>query len=811
VHEGYTPTRQGPVEGWCIVPAMGARYVGAAVPRKEDPRFLRGEARYVDDVKLPRMLHAAFLRSPHAHARVGAIRTDAAALGPGVVRVFTFADLERWMKPLPLFGAPPPLLAAAIRFELRQAAQLPLVSDRARYVGEIVAMVVADSRYAAEDAVDRIEVEWDPLPAVVDAAAALEPGAPLVHPEWGTNLAVGFSHSIGDVEGAFARADVTIGETFHVQRYVGMPIETRGVVAAWDRRDGTLTTWNSTQVSHFVQQGLAATLDLPPHKIRVIAPDLGGGFGTKASGYAEDVLVPLAAIVLSRPVKWIEDRREHMTAAAHARHQVHTIELAATRDGEILAVRDRIRVDLGAYNVWGIVLPYNSVAHLIGPHRIRHMRVDVAGVVTSKTPNAPYRGAGRPEVVFAMDRAVDCLARRLTIDPAELRRRNYLRGDEMPYDLGLPYRDGNPLVYDSGDFGAVLEAALAAARYEEMRREQARLRREGVLRGIGISGYVEGTAIGPFEGATVKVDLAGHVVVATGAVSSGQGHETSFAQVAADALGVPLDWVTVIGGDTAAVPFGVGTFASRSAVTAGSSIVDAAAEVKRKLVRAAAALLEAAAEDVDIEDGRVSVRGAPASSVPLARVVQASIPTFARPGVAPPDFESTAYHHVPTVTYASAVHVALVEVDAGTGRVTLLRYVVAHDCGKVINPMIVEGQVHGGVAQGIGGGLLEEMVYDEEGQLLTGTLMDYLVPTAMEVPSLETVHLEYPSPRNPLGAKGLGEGGAISPPAAIANAVEDALAPFGVTVREAPLTPARVLALIEAARATAGAVPDRRS
>jgi carbon-monoxide dehydrogenase large subunit len=775
---------------------VSAKYFGAAVKRREDPRFLRGEGRFVDDVKLAGMLHAAFVRSPHAHARLAAVRTGAAASMPGVVRVFTAEDLGRWLKPLPLFGAPPPGLAAAIRFEVHQAAQYALCRDRARHVGEIAAMVVADTRARAEDAVERVEVDWEPLPAVADVDAAVAPGAPLVHPEWGTNVGVAFTHGIGDVDGAFAAAEVTIEETFHIQRYVGMPIETRGVVAAWDRRDGMLTTWNSTQVSHFVQQGLTVALELPPHKIRVIAPDLGGGFGTKASGYPEDALVPIAAVVLGRPVKWIEDRREHMMAAAHARHQVHRISLAARRDGTILGLRDHIRLDLGAYNVWGVVLPYNTVAHLIGPHRIRHMRVDVQAIVTSKTPNAPYRGAGRPETVFAMDRAVDRLARALAMDPAELRRRNYIRADELPYDFGMPYRDGNPLVYDTGDFPAALEAALQAVGYTELRREQARLRTSGVHRGIGISGYVEGTAIGPFEGVTVKIDLSGRAVVATGAVNSGQGHETSFAQVAADVLGIPLEWVTVVGGDTAAVPFGVGTFASRSAVTAGSSIVDACAQVKTKLVAAAAALLEASAADVEIEDGQAFVRGAPASSVPLARVVQASIPTFARPGVSTPDFEASAYHHVPTVTYASAVHVAHVEVDVGTGHVKLLKYLVAHDCGKVINPTIVEGQVHGGVAQGVGGALYEEMVYDAEGQLLTGSFMDYLVPTAMELPPIDTVHLEYPSPRNPLGIKGLGEGGAISPPAAIANAVEDALEPLGVKVTETPLSPARVLELI---------------
>jgi carbon-monoxide dehydrogenase large subunit len=780
---------------------MGAKYFGAAVRRREDPRFLRGEGRFVDDLTLPGLLHAAFLRSPHAHARVRSIDATRARGMPGVVAVYTHADLARWMKPLPVFGATPPGLAAAIRFDVRHAAQWALCKDVVRHVGELVAMVVADSRARAEDAAEAIDVDWEPLPAVADMVAAGESGAPLVHPEWPTNVAVGFTHGIGDAERALASADVVLEETFRIQRYVGMPLETRGVVAQWDRRDGTLTTWNSTQVSHFVQQGLVSALELPPHKIRVIAPDLGGGFGTKASGYPEDVLVPLAARALNRPVKWIEDRREHMMAAAHARHQTHTIRLGARRDGTIVGLADRIWLDLGAYNVWGIVLPYNTVAHLIGPYRIRDMKVDVKGVVTNKTPNAPYRGAGRPETVFAMDRAVDCLARRLGMDPADIRRKNYIRPDELPWDFGMPYRDGNPLVYDTGDFPAALESALDAAGYDAFRREQPVLRARGVWRGIGMSGYVEGTAIGPFEGAHVKLDLTGRVEVATGAVNSGQGHETAFAQVAADALGVPLEWVTVTGGDTATVPFGVGTFASRSGVTAGNSIADAAREVRGKLVAAAAKLLEAAPEDVDIEDGKAFVRGAPGSAVDLGDVIRASIPTFAKPGVAPPDFEASAYHHVPTVTYASAVHVAQVEVDPGTGYVRLLRYVVAHDCGKVINPTIVEGQVHGGVAQGVGGALFEEMAYDGEGQLLTGTLMDYLVPSATDLPRIDTVHLEYPSPRNPLGMKGLGEGGAISPPAAIANAIDDALAPLGVRITETPASPARVLTSIETARA----------
>src|SRR6266850_848764 len=682
---------------------MGAKYFGAAVRRLEDPRFLRGEGRFVDDVTLPGVLHAAFLRSPHAHATIVSIRTDAAKTKPGVVAVFTHADLARWMKPLPLFGTAPPGLAAAVKFEVRQAAQYALAKERVRYVGEIVAMVVADDRGRAEDAVAAIEAEYAPLPVAVDMLTAGDAGAPLVHPEWGTNVAVAFRHAIGDADRALAAADLVMEETFRIQRYVGMPLEGRGVVAAWDRRDGTLTTWNSTQVSHFVQQGLVTTLELPHNRIRVIAPDLGGGFGTKASGYAEDALVPIAARALGRPVKWIEDRREHMMSATHARHQTHTIRLGARRDGTIVGLADRIWLDLGAYNVWGIVLPYNTVAHLIGPYRIRDMKVDVQAVVTNKTPNAPYRGAGRPETVFAMDRAVDCLARTLRLDPADVRRKNYIRPEELPFDFGMPYRDGNPLVYDSGDFPAALESALSVAEYDRVRKEQAALRARGLWRGVGISGYVEGTAIGPFEGARVTLDAAGRVQVATGAVCSGQGHET----------------------------------------------------------------------------------------------------TFARPGVVTPDFDATAYHHVPTVTFASAVHVAVVDVDRDTGAVKLVRYVVAHDCGKVINPIIVDGQVHGGVAQGVGGALFEDMAYDADGQLLAGSLMDYAVPVAGDLPLIETVHLEFPSPRNPLGMKGLGEGGAISPPAAIANAIDDALATLAVRLTETPALPWRVRGLISAATAPA--------
>jgi carbon-monoxide dehydrogenase large subunit len=554
--------------------------------------------------------------------------------------------------------------------------------------------------------------------------------------------------------------------------------------------------WDATQFPHFVQSALVEVLGWPANRMRVVAPDVGGGFGVKASIYPEEILIPLVAVQLGKPVKWTEDRREHLMAAVHSREQVHYIEIAAGRDGRIVAVRDRLLVDQGAYNPWGIVQPYNTVAHMLGLLRIPNFAVEAQMVLTNKTPHAPYRGAGRPEAVFVMDRAVDRLAQALGLDPAEMRRRNFIRADAMPYDTGQLYRDGQPMIYDTGDFPDMLEKALRAIDYNAFRAEQEALHTQGIYRGIGISSYIEGTGVGPYEGATVYVDASGSVVVATGACSQGQGHETTFAQLAADAIGVPVERVTVINADTAAIPIGVGTFASRSAVVAGSAVNEAATRVRQKLTQAAGALLEAAPDDIEIEEGQAFVRGTPQSAVALARVVQSALPTFASPGAVEADFTATMYRQVPTVTYASAVHVALVEVDIDTGRVTLLRYVVAHDCGRLINPMVVDGQICGGVAQGIGGGLFEELVYDASGQLLSGSFMDYLLPTCVEVPPISMIHLEYPSPRNPLGIKGVGEGGAIAPPAAIANAVEDALHPFDVCVRETPLSPERVRRLV---------------
>ncbi len=784
------------------------RYVGATVRRREDPRLLAGRGQYVDDIPIEGCLYAAIVRSPHAHARLVSIDLERARCHPSVAGCFAFADLSEVLVPLPSAGLPPPALEARVRFHMRTAAQFPLAATHVRYVGEPVAVLLADNRAAAEDALALIDVVYDPLPAVTSVQRGLEAGAPLVHPGWGDNLAVSFAMRVGDPDGAFAGAPVRLRSTFGVPRSAGMPLEPRGVLAVPDRGDAGMTVWASTQVPHLLQRALTDALRLPAHKVRVVAPDVGGGFGTKCSVYPEDVLIPVVAARLRRPLKWIETRREHMQSATHSREQLHDAEIAAAADGTILGFRDRLALDQGAYNPWGIVQPYNTVAHMLGPYRIRNAAFEARSVVTNKAPHAPYRGAGRPEAVFVMERMLDLLAAHLGIDPADLRRRNTIRGDEMPYDAGFLYRDGNPCVYDSGDFAGALERVLDHVGYEAFRREQQALRSRGVYRGVGIAAYVEGTGIGPFESAAVRVDASGKIVVATGACSQGQGHETTFAQIAADALGVGLDDITVIGGDTREVAAGVGTFASRSLVVAGNAVAGAAQEVRQKLVRAAAALLEAAEDDLDVEDGRVFVRGTPSGGMTLANIVRSSLPTLQGARVADPIFEALRYQTVPTVTFASAVHIAVVQVDLETGAVAILRYVVAHDCGRVVNPLIVEGQIHGGVAQGIGGGLCEILAYDAAGQLLTGSLADYAVPKARDLPRIETIHLEYPSPRNPLAVKGVGEGGAIAPPAALANAVEDALAPFGVRITEGPVTPARIVSLIAASRN--GAASARR-
>jgi len=846
-------------------------WIGAGIRRKEDGRLLTGRGQYVDDVQLPDMLHLAVLRSPHAHARIRRVDLAAARARPGVVAVVDGATVRDRLGSLPTGQRKQSEAARIIAVDptivplIRMETQPLLAVEKARFVGEGVAAVLADSRYAAEDAAEQIVVDYEPLPPVTDAAAASQPDAPRVHDEFEDNISLRLQVRAGApdaVDAAFAAADRVVRRRFRMQRITGIPIETRGVVAR-PEPDGGLTVWAASQSVHMTRDAIAQALQMEPARIRVIARDVGGGFGIKSGVYPEVILAAWLAREHGRPVKWIEDRTEHLRTATQTRDQVHDIALALRADGTILGLRDRFTVDGGAYNPLGLGQPHNTASHLVGPYRIPAADIEGTVYYTNKAHFAPYRGAGRPEAVFAMDRLLDVAARELGLDPAELRRRNLVTPAEMPYDTGIMARDGHHHVYDSGDYPACLAKALELVGYGALRREQPALWARGVYRGVGLSAYVESTGSGPFEGAVVGLDADGHVWVYTGACSQGQGMETVFAQVCAEQLGVSVDQVTVVPGDTAGIARGQGTRASRSTVTAGAAIAQASQTVGERLRELAAALLEASPADLEVRGAAVQVRGVPDRAVPLAAVVaraadltpppplpsqgrgapaeptdsaapsrtgrgeaqrsQPPAPPSMREGEADrrsqlpappfPDREggpgglgspilpirAEHYFEPPAFTYANAVQAALVEVDVETGQVALLKLVVVHDSGRIINPVLADGQVCGGVAQGIGNALMEEVVYDENGQLVTASLMDYLVPTACDVPPIALGHFESPTPRNPLGFKGLGEGGAIAPPAAIANAVEDALRPFGVEVAATPLTPERVLALIEVA------------
>jgi len=812
------------------------RHMGRSIPMREAEPLLRGQGTYVSDLRFPGMLHAAVLRSPHAHARIQTIDVSAALAMPGVVRVLTGEDIRDAIEPFPSsFEFHPAPWLEAIKPVLKGPRARMLALGKVRYVGEPVAMVVAEDRYLAEDALDGIAVDYEALPPVVDPEAALEPDAVRIHEDAGDNVVFHFSIAKGNPDRALADAPHRIEERLHHRRHGGIPMEGRGVVAMAEVKPRRLTVWSSTQVPHSVRRQIAGQLGMAEETVRVVAPHVGGGFGPKVLVYPEEVLVPYLALELGRPVQWIEDRREHFISTAHARDQIHYVELAFDGDGSILALKDRFLLDNGAYNPMGLTDAYNTSAHLQGPYRIPNLAVTGTCVATNKVPNAPYRGAGRPEAVFVMERCIDRIAGELDLDPAEVRFRNLVQPEEIPYDAGILYRDGQPVRYDNGDFPATLAKAMEACRYHEVRTRQndaaqdreavrsgrttreggtgtdADVQRERIVRrdgkaphdgryiGVGIGFYTEGTGVGSFEGARVEVDSSGKLLVSVGASGHGQGHETVFSQLTADLWGVTPEDVTVVGGDTDAIRYGVGTFASRSTVNAGTAIHEATRRLKTKVFELAGHLLEANPDDLTTRDGRVFVAERPDRGVSLAELAAAAVPGWATklPEGMEPNLEATYYYVPQTVTWAHAAHVAVVEVDAGTGEVKLLDYAVAHDSGPAINPLFVEGQVRGGVAQGIGGALYEEFVYDEMGQLLTGTFLDYLMPTCGEVPAIKQVHLETPSPLNPLGLKGIGEGGAIAPPVAVANAVVDALRPLGgIEISETPVTPERVLALI---------------
>jgi carbon-monoxide dehydrogenase large subunit len=755
------------------------------VRRREDPRLVTGAGGFVDDLRLGECVHVAFLRSPHAHARLGAIDVAAARRAPGVVAVVTAADLGAANAPLPTF-APHPALT-------RPCGVRPLAADRVRFVGEPVAAVVASDVYRARDAVELIAVDYEALPALVDVEAALAPGAPRVHEELPTNVAAEWRQRAGDPEAAFRAADVVARTQFRQTRGGAHPLEPRGIVARWD--DDRLTVWGAIQMVHRHRGMIAEQLGLPEGHVRVIAPaDVGGGFGTKGMYYPEYIVVAALARLLGRPVKWIEDRREHTMVAVVERDQIHDIEIAATRDGRLLALRDAFVHDMGAYTVSGLNLLQNTMIHSLGPYVIPNLDLSFRGVLTHTTPAGAYRGAGRPQGAAVIERAMDALARELGMDPVELRRRNLIAADRHPYATGLTTAGRGPVVYDSGDYPRCMELALEALDLPAARHEQARLRAEGRYLGIGIVNYVEATATVPHEGVTVRVAADGRVTVVTGAAPQGQGHVTMLSNLVGRLLGVDPGAIDVITGDTAHIPQGGGTYGSRTAAIGGSAALLASRVVRDKALRIAAHLLEAAAADVVCGDGRFSVKGFPARAIGWPEVAAAAHAGRV-PGEAP-GLEDMQVFTVSQSTFANGTHAVVVEVDPDTGAVEVRRWIVAHDCGHVLEPGIVEGQIHGAVVQGLPDALNVQLAYDETGQRLTATLMDYTLATAADAPPIfEIRHLESPTPLNPLGAKGAGEGGIMPVHPLIAQAIEDALAPFGARVTRVPVTRAEICAM----------------
>ena len=785
---------------------MSTRTMGEPIARREDPRLLSGQGHYLDDIGHT-ALAAAFVRSPHAHAQIVDIDVTDALDVDGLMAIYTHDDLpDRLAEPLPLLIPHPSLTHGRTPYALAK--------DEVNHVGEAIVMVVAADRYLAEDACDRIQVEYEVLPPVVGIAAARE-ASQLVHEDVPGNIAATMVQENGDAAAAVAASPRVLELNLEVERSASTPLEGKGVYARWDPADASLRVYSSTQASTSVRAALAAKLGLPPNRVEVVAPDVGGGFGVKiVHPWPEEVLVSWAAITLGREVKWTEDRREHFVSSAHERGQVHHVRVGFDDDGHLLGLEVSFWHDNGAYTPYGIIVPIVTATQLLGPYKPTAYRVEFQSLYTNTVLVTPYRGAGRPQGCFVMERVIDAIAAELGLDRAEVRERNFIQPEEMPYDHGLIFQDGRPLIYDSGDYPATLRKLKKLVGWDEfgVYREQARA--EGRRVGIGIACYVEGTGVGPYEGGWVKVETDGSVVVATGLTTQGQGHQTAFAQVAADVLGVPLDRVTVVTGDTRRFGYAVGTFASRALVMSGNAIAAAAREVRDKALRVAGDALEADPRDLEIIDGVVQVRGVPTSAIPLstvavlsnplryafdtesARATQFALPADPdKPPIAEgeqPGLEATGYYSPPRATFANGMHAVVVETDPDTAEIRIVRYCVVHDCGTLVNPRIVEGQVHGGVAQGVGGALYERMVYDEDGQLLNASFMDFLMPYSTEVPTIETDHLETPSPLNPLGIKGAGEAGVIPGMAVFASAISDA---EGFPITRMPISPSELFHL----------------
>ncbi|HMH51487.1 MAG TPA: xanthine dehydrogenase family protein molybdopterin-binding subunit [Candidatus Acidoferrum sp.] len=754
---------------------MAQDLIGASPLRKEDRRLLVGGGKYLDDLRRVDVAHLGVVRSAHAHAKVVKVAAGDALALSGVHAVWAAADFPEVKRPLVSSGA-----------DRQRPYTMPVLAETARYVGEPIAVVVADTPELLADALALVTVEYDTLPPVVSA----EDGAATatrVH-DWPDNAALVARGQVGDPAAALAGADVVVREHIRHARLAGAAIEPRGALAYRDGESGALVVASSTQNPYRLREAVAGVLGLAVEDVRVIVPDVGGGFGPKGGIYPEEILVAAAALRLGRAVKWVETRREDLLSTGQDREQVHEVTIGFRRDGTIVAIDGTFLADVGAYPLQGDGLTLNTVNHLPGPYRVPAYRNAGTSIVTTKAPNAAYRAAGRPEAALVMERLMDIGARRLGLDPAEVRRRNLIRPQEMPYRPGLKYKDGVAIAYDPGDFPAAFERALAMIEYDEWRRRQ-KAQAGGAQRiGVGLACYAQGTGLGPFEGATVRVDPSGQVYVYIGVTAQGQGHGTTLAQIAAAELGAKLDDVQIVAGDTTRFAFGMGTGGSRVTANAGPAVARTAREVRRRAARVAAELLECAAEDVRIDDGRVHVAGSPDRFVTLGRVAQAAVRSKALREIGEPGLNACTYFYPDTVTWAFGMQAAVVEVDVETFALRLLKYAVVHDPGRAINPMIVEGQLQGGAAQGIAAGLMEAVVYDGAGQLLTGSFMDYAIPRAADLPALPVELLEHRSTINELGVKGVGESGCIPSAAAIANAVEDALAEFGVTIREVPVT-----------------------
>ncbi len=777
--------------------AIPPKFVGMPIKRREDPRLISGTATYVDDLQLPGMTYMAVLRSPYAHARILSIDAQAARNDPRVLAVLTGDDIAEVPGPLSIGEVELP--------NLKLPKHYPLAVGKVRHVGEPVAAVVATDRYAARDALELITAEYDPLPAVVDAEKALESGATAVHEEWHDNLAYTFEVTAGDIDKAFREAAVTIRQRILNQRLVPMAMEARGVVAYYHAANRSLELWSSTQIPHILRTHLANQLRLPENRVRVIAPEVGGGFGSKLNVYAEEALVAYLAMRLRRPVKWAEDRRENFMVTIHGRDQIQDVELAATRDGMITGLRARVIADMGAY--YQFFTPgIPTLTGLLAPgcYKIPNFHFDLRGVFTNKVATDAYRGAGRPEATHLIERLVDLLAMELKMDPVEVRRKNFPQPSEFPFATAAG------LSYDSGNYQGSLDKLLQLIDYRQLRDEQVRLRQQGKFLGVGFSTYVEICGIGPsaaistggWESATLRVEPTGKVTVLTGASPHGQGQETSFAQLVADELGVDLDDVTVVHGDTAMVQYGIGTFGSRATAVGGAALMLSLGKVKEKSKKLAAQMLEASSADMVFEEGKIYVRGSPDRAVTFIQVAKAAYRGLNLPPDTEPGLEATSSFEPSNFIFPFGAHACIVEIDGETGEITVKRYVAVDDCGRVLNPLLVDGQVHGGIAQGLAQALFEEVVYDENGQLITGSLMDYAVPKASFLPHFETDRTVTPSPVNPLGVKGVGEAGTIACSPAVVNAVVDALAHLGVRHIDMPLKSEKIWRILQEHRAS---------